>query len=78
MGGAATGAEDGTTEVLIECAYFDPQSIARTGQKLMLTSDARQRFERGVDPAFLDDGIDIATALILEICGAGHRQCSSG
>jgi len=69
MGGAETGSEEATTEVLIECAYFDPASIAKTGQKLMLTSDARQRFERGVDPAFLDDGIDIATALVLDLCG---------
>jgi len=69
MGGAATGAEPGTTEVLIECAYFTPENIARTGQKLMLTSDARQRFERGVDPAFLDDGLAIATWLITEHCG---------
>ncbi len=69
MGGAETGSEETTTEVLIECAYFDPASIAKTGQKLMLTSDARQRFERGVDPAFLDDGIDIATALVLDLCG---------
>ncbi len=69
MGGAETGSEESTTEVLIECAYFDPASIAKTGQKLMLTSDARQRFERGVDPAFLDDGLDIATALVLELCG---------
>lgn len=69
MGGADTGSEETTTEVLIECAYFDPASIAKAGQKLMLTSDARQRFERGVDPAFLDDGLDIATALVLELCG---------
>ncbi|MEL6828377.1 MAG: phenylalanine--tRNA ligase subunit beta, partial [Pseudomonadota bacterium] len=69
MGGAETGSEETTTEVLIECAYFTPENIARTGQKLMLTSDARQRFERGVDPAFLDDGIDIATRLVLELCG---------
>jgi len=69
MGGAATGAETGTSDVLIECAYFTPENIARTGQKLMLTSDARQRFERGVDPAFLDDGLAIATWLITEYCG---------
>lgn len=69
MGGAATGAADDTAEVLIECAYFTPENIARTGQKLMLTSDARQRFERGVDPAFLDDGLAIATWLITEHCG---------
>ena len=55
--------------MLIECAYFDPDAIARTGQALALTSDARQRFERGVDPAFLDDGLAIATGLVLQICG---------
>jgi len=69
MGGAHTGSDEATTEVLIECAYFTPENIAKTGQKLMLTSDARQRFERGVDPAFLDDGLELATALVLELCG---------
>ena len=69
MGGANTGSDAATTEVLIECAYFTPENIAKTGQKLMLTSDARQRFERGVDPAFLDDGLELATALVLELCG---------
>lgn len=69
MGGAANGTDQNTTDVLIECAYFDPAHIARTGQKLMLTSDARQRFERGVDPAFLDDGVEIATALVQALCG---------
>ena len=69
MGGANTGSDQATTEVLIECAYFTPENIAKTGQKLLLTSDARQRFERGVDPAFLDDGLELATALVLELCG---------
>jgi len=69
MGGATNGTDENTTDVLIECAYFDPAHIARTGQKLMLTSDARQRFERGVDPAFLEEGIAIATALVQELCG---------
>ena len=69
MGGANTGSDEATTEVLIECAYFTPENIAKTGQKLLLTSDARQRFERGVDPAFLDDGLELATALVLELCG---------
>jgi len=69
MGGADSGVEPGTTDVLIECAFFDPDHIARTGQKLGLTSDARARFERGVDPAFLDHGLAIATRLVLEICG---------
>ena len=69
MGGEHSGVSDATTDVLIECAYFDPEHIARTGQKLALTSDARQRFERGVDPAFLDDGLAIATKLVLDHCG---------
>jgi phenylalanyl-tRNA synthetase beta chain len=69
MGGMSSGCSDATTDVLIECAYFDPEGIARTGQKLLLTSDARTRFERGVDPAFLDDGLAIATHLVLALCG---------
>ncbi|WP_380783572.1 phenylalanine--tRNA ligase subunit beta [Sphingomonas sp. R86520] len=69
MGGEHSGVSADTTDVLIECAYFDPDHIARTGQKLTLTSDARSRFERGVDPAFLEDGLAIATALVLHICG---------
>ena len=69
MGGAHSGVSETTTDVLIECAYFDPDHIALTGQKLALTSDARQRFERGVDPAFLDEGLAIATKLVLDHCG---------
>jgi phenylalanyl-tRNA synthetase beta chain len=69
MGGEHSGAARATTDVLIECAYFDPDHIARTGQKLTLTSDARTRFERGVDPAFLDDGLAIATHFVLALCG---------
>ncbi|MGL4542281.1 MAG: phenylalanine--tRNA ligase subunit beta, partial [Polymorphobacter sp.] len=69
MGGSESGCSDTTTDVLIECAYFDPASIARTGQKLLLTSDARTRFERGVDPGFLDDGLAVATHLVRALCG---------
>src|SRR3546814_11511612 len=69
MGGEHSGAQDGTTQVLIECAYFTPEAIARTGQKLALTSDARSRFERGVDLAFLEDGLSIAPQMILDLCG---------
>ena len=68
MGGAHSGVSETTKDVLIECAYFTPECIARTGQKLGLTSDARQRFERGVDPAFLEDGLAIATRLVLDHC----------
>jgi phenylalanyl-tRNA synthetase beta chain len=69
MGGEDSGVTDCTSDVMLEVAYFDPARIARTGQKLALTSDARSRFERGVDPAFLDDGLAILTGLILDICG---------
>jgi phenylalanyl-tRNA synthetase beta chain len=69
MGGEHSGVADTTTDTLLEIAFFDPERIARTGQKLQLTSDARSRFERGVDPAFLDDGLAILTGLILDICG---------
>jgi phenylalanyl-tRNA synthetase beta chain len=69
MGGAHSSVSETTTDVLIECAFFDPDHIALTGQKLGLTSDARQRFERGVDPAFLEDGLAIATKLVLDHCG---------
>ncbi|MEZ5735824.1 MAG: phenylalanine--tRNA ligase subunit beta [Novosphingobium sp.] len=69
MGGEDSGCTETTSDVLLEIAYFDPVRIAATGRKLNLTSDARQRFERGVDPAFLDTGLDLLTRLILEICG---------
>ena len=69
MGGEDTGATDDTTDVVIECAFFDPEGIARTGQKLALTSDARTRFERGVDPAFLDAGLELATRMALDLVG---------
>ncbi|UYY57474.1 phenylalanine--tRNA ligase subunit beta [Sphingomonas sp. S2-65] len=69
MGGEHSSVQPTTTDVLIECAYFEPETIARTGQKLALTSDARQRFERGVDPAFLEDGLAIATRMVLDLCG---------
>ncbi|MGZ3198717.1 MAG: phenylalanine--tRNA ligase subunit beta [Croceibacterium sp.] len=69
MGGEHSGVSEGTTDVLLEIAYFDPERIGATGRKLGLASDARTRFERGVDPAFLDDGLDLLTAMILKICG---------
>lgn len=69
MGGEHSGCSDTTTDVLLEVAYFTPEHIARTGQALGLTSDARTRFERGVDPAFLDDAVEIITALVIDICG---------
>jgi phenylalanyl-tRNA synthetase beta chain len=76
MGGEHSGATETTTDVLIECAYFTPERIAVTGQKLALTSDARGRFERGVDPAFLDDGLSIATDLVVKLCGGTPSEAT--
>ncbi|WP_228242662.1 phenylalanine--tRNA ligase subunit beta [Porphyrobacter sp. GA68] len=69
MGGEHSGVSEETTDVLLEIAYFDPARIGVTGRKLGLSSDARTRFERGVDPAFLEDGLAILTDLILRTCG---------
>ena len=69
MGGEHSGCSETTTDILIEIAYFTPERIALTGQALGLTSDARARFERGVDPAFLDEGTAIVTRYVLDICG---------
>ncbi|HEY0411856.1 MAG TPA: phenylalanine--tRNA ligase subunit beta [Allosphingosinicella sp.] len=69
MGGEHSGVTEATTDILIECAYFDPERIALTGQKLGLASDARSRFERGVDPAFLDTGLALATAMAIDLAG---------
>jgi phenylalanyl-tRNA synthetase beta chain len=69
MGGAHSGCSEATTDVLLEIAYFDPERIARTGRKLNLTSDARSRFERGVDPDFLGLGLEHLTKLIQTLCG---------
>jgi phenylalanyl-tRNA synthetase beta chain len=69
IGGEATGCTDATTEVFIEAALFDPVRTAATGRRLNISSDARYRFERGLDPAFVGDGLEIATRLMLELCG---------
>jgi phenylalanyl-tRNA synthetase beta chain len=69
IGGENTGCTEATTEVYIEAALFDPVRTAATGRKLNITSDARYRFERGLDPAFVRDGLEIATRLVLELCG---------
>ncbi len=69
MGGEASGCTDATTDVLIESALWEPLNIARTGRQLGINSDARFRFERGVDPAFMLPGLDLATRLVLELCG---------
>jgi phenylalanyl-tRNA synthetase beta chain len=69
MGGDETGTTTETRNIFIECAYFDPLRTAATGRKLGIVSDARYRFERGVDPAFILPGLDLGTALMLEVAG---------
>jgi phenylalanyl-tRNA synthetase beta chain len=69
MGGEASGCSESTTDVLIESALWNPINIAHTGRKLGINSDARYRFERGVDPAFTVPGLDLATKLVIELCG---------
>jgi phenylalanyl-tRNA synthetase beta chain len=69
MGGEDSGCTEETRNVIIESALFDAQRVAATGRKLGILSDARYRFERGVDPAFVVPGLELATKLILELCG---------
>ena len=69
MGGQSTGCSEATTDVFIEAAYFDPAATAETGRTLSLFSDAQYRFARGVDTGFVREGLDLATAMILELCG---------
>ncbi|HEX2841533.1 phenylalanine--tRNA ligase subunit beta [Hyphomicrobium sp.] len=69
IGGEASGSTDATTNVLIESAYFDPLRTAATGRKTGLVTDARYRFERGVDPESVLPGLDLATQMILKLCG---------
>jgi phenylalanyl-tRNA synthetase beta chain len=69
MGGEATGCSEMTTDVLIESALWEPVNIAQTGRKLGIQSDARYRFERGVDPAFTVPGLELATKMVLDLCG---------
>lgn len=69
IGGEETGCLEETTNVFVECALFDSISVAKTGRKLQINSDARYRFERGVDPQSIASGMEVATHLITEICG---------
>jgi phenylalanyl-tRNA synthetase beta chain len=69
IGGEATGCTEATTEALIEAALFDAVRTAATGRRLNIASDARYRFERGLDPAFVRDGLEIGTRLMLDLCG---------
>lgn len=69
MGGIRSGCTDETTNVLMECASWDPDLIAQTGRKTGIVSDARYRLERSVDPALTEPGLELATRLVLELCG---------
>ena len=69
MGGEASGCDENTTDVLIELALWEPLNIAQTGRKLGINSDARYRFERGVDPNFMVPGLELATQMVMELCG---------
>ncbi len=69
MGGEHSGCDDDTVDVFLECAFFEPVSVARTGRKLQIMSDSRYRFERFVNPSDLEQTADIATKMIVDICG---------
>ena len=69
MGGESTGCDETTTDVFVESAWFDPLTTAQTGRDLTINSDAQYRFARGVDPASVVPGLELATRLILDLCG---------
>jgi len=69
IGGEESGCDESTTDVLIESALWNPMNVARTGRDLGIITDARYRFERGVDPEFMADGMELATEMVLDFCG---------
>jgi phenylalanyl-tRNA synthetase beta chain len=69
MGGEASGCDENTTDVLIESALWDELNIAQSGRRLAINSDARYRFERGVDPKFMRPGLELATQMVMQLCG---------
>ncbi|MER9051248.1 phenylalanine--tRNA ligase subunit beta [Mesorhizobium sp. M0923] len=74
MGGEHSGCDENTTDVLIESALWDPIATARTGRTLGIITDARYRFERGVDPEMMIPGVELATRLVLDFCGGTPTQ----
>jgi phenylalanyl-tRNA synthetase beta chain len=74
MGGEESGCDENTTDVLIESALWNEINIAQTGRKLGINSDARYRFERGVDPAFMVPGLEMATRLVMDLCGGSPSE----
>ncbi|HEX5326540.1 MAG TPA: phenylalanine--tRNA ligase subunit beta, partial [Acetobacteraceae bacterium] len=77
IGGEATGCDETTSGVFIECALFDPVRVALTGRRHQVVSDARQRFERGIDPAIMPGAVEAATRMIMELCGGEPGQVVS-
>ena len=76
MGGEASGCDEATTDVLIESALWDPINVAHTGRRLGVQTDARYRFERGVDPDFCVPGAELATTLVMQLCGGEPSELS--
>jgi len=76
IGGDESGSEENTKNIFLESAYFDPINIAESGRKLNINSDARYRFERGVDPNFVIEGLELATKMIVDICGGKPGKIS--
>ncbi len=76
MGGSSTGVDENTKDVFIECALFEPSQTMQTGRDTGIVSDARYRFERGVDPGFVLDGIELASGFILDWCGGAPSEIS--
>jgi phenylalanyl-tRNA synthetase beta chain len=74
MGGEHSGCDESTTDVLIESALWAPMNVAKTGRSLGIITDARYRFERGVDPEFMVPGLDLATQMVVELCGGDASQ----
>jgi phenylalanyl-tRNA synthetase beta chain len=74
MGGEVSGCDETTTDVLIESALWEPLNIAHTGRKLGIVTDARYRFERGVDPNFMLPGLELATQMVLDLCGGAPSE----
>ncbi|MCB1537691.1 MAG: phenylalanine--tRNA ligase subunit beta [Rhodospirillales bacterium] len=75
IGGTSTGCSENTVNVYVEAAYFNPIRTATTGRALQIHSDARYRFERGIDPDFTAQGMELATAMILDLCGGVPGSC---
>ena len=76
IGGEHSGCDETTTECFIECALFDPVRIALSGRRHDVRTDARARFERGLDPAFLPEALEAATRMIIELCGGEASEIS--